>query len=425
LIIEVFQGFFLFFSILIVVSLIRHYIFTFSVLRQLRKPQKQVALQGTSFEPTVSILIPAHNEEKVIGQLIQCIVELTYPQNKLQVIVIDDASSDKTGEIAESYSKKYSYINTLHREPKSGGRGKASALNFGLKYAIGEIVLCFDSDYLPQGNFVEKLVKEFVNPTVGAVQGRPVVMNEPKNMVTRLVALERIGGYRVDQEARNVLGLVPQFGGTAGGFRRSLIESLGGFDETMLTEDTDLTFQIYLEGFNVSYAGDAECYEEAVDSWKSYWRQRHRWARGHMEVCFKHAFKVLKSKKLNSKQKIDGLLLLHIYFMPIITSIAFLIGATLIFLGRSQFVDILWLSLPLSFYSFVGNFAPFFEVGIGAYLDGRTRIQWLAPLLIFAFLYNLLICTKAFFDLLISKILRKKGSRWSKTEHKGNGNRYI
>jgi cellulose synthase/poly-beta-1,6-N-acetylglucosamine synthase-like glycosyltransferase len=272
---------------------------------------------------------------------------------------------------------------------------------------------------------VEKLVKEFVDPTVGAVQGRPVVLNEAQNVVTRLVTLERIGGYRVDQEARDNLGLIPQFGGTVGGFRRSVLEKLGGFDESMLTEDTDLTFQVYLAGFKVRYAGDAECYEEAVDSLKAYWRQRHRWARGHMQVFFKHALSVLRSKKLNAKEKIDGLLLLNVYFMPVITLVSFFVGVSLILLQNSQLVNALWFLAPVSFYSVVGNFAPFFEIGIGAYLDGRTRIQWLVPLLLFSYLYNILICTKAFLDLFAAKMLGKGQGNWAKTSHIGNGNRYI
>jgi cellulose synthase/poly-beta-1,6-N-acetylglucosamine synthase-like glycosyltransferase len=195
-------------------------------------------------------------------------------------------------------------------------------------------------------------------------------------------------------------------------------------DESMLTEDTDLTFQIYLAGYKIRYAGDAECYEEAVDTWKAYWRQRHRWAKGHMQVCFKHEYKVLTSKKLKWKVKIDGLLLLHIYFMPILTFLSFLIGGFLILFG-SPIAGALWFVVLVSFYSFVGNYAPFFEIGVGAYLDGRKRVQWLAPLLIFSFLYNVLICTKAFFDLIVGKLLDKSNSDWEKTAHLGNGNRYI
>jgi hypothetical protein len=143
-----------------------------------------------------------------------------------------------------------------------------------------------------------------------------------------------------------------------------------------------------------------------------------------MQVCFKHAFKVLTSKKLKLKVKIDGLLLLHIYFMPIITLLSFLTGGFLILFG-SPIAGALWFVVAISFYSFVGNYAPFFEVGIGVYLDGRKRLQWLAPLLIFVFLFNVLICTKAFFDLFVGKLFGSSKGDWEKTEHLGNGNRYI
>ena len=416
---------FILLTALMIVYLIRHYVFTLTVLRRAKNAQKVDVVANAEFEPTVSILIPARDEEKVIGRLLQRMVELTYPKDKLQVIVIDDGSSDSTGRIADEYSSRYGFIEVLHREKRDGGKGKAAAMNAGFKHSTGEIILCFDADYYPQKDIVEKLAKEFADPNVGAVQGRVVVLNEPQNIVTRLVALERIGGYRVDQEARNDLGLIAQFGGTVGGFRRSLLESLGGWDESTLAEDTDLTFRVYLAGYKVHYVGDAECYEEAVDNWKAYRQQRYRWARGHMQCCFKHSLKVLKSKNLRVKEKIDGLLLLNVYFMPVIVLVSFIIGVPLIFFVSSKLVGALWFSMPISLYSFVGNFAPFFEVGIGAYLDGRTRIQWLIPLLIFTFCYNIPICTKAFLDLLVSKILRKDHNIWVKTSHLGNGNSYI
>ena len=424
MIIEALEAVFLFATALMIAYLIRHYIFTLTVLKRNKKDSSPVAT-NLKYEPTVSILLPARDEAQVIERLLQRVTKLTYPHHKLQVIAIDDASSDATGHIAEEFSKCHSFIEVLHRDEKTGGIGKAAAMNAGLRRATGEIVLCFDADYYPQRDIVQKLVREFVDPSVGAVQGRPVVWNEAQNAVTRLVTLERIGGYRVDQEARDNLGLIPQFGGTVGGFRRSILEDLGGFDESMLTEDTDLTFHIYLAGFKVRYVGDAECYEEAVNSWKAYWRQRHRWARGHMQVCFKHTPRVLRSKKLNAKEKIDGLLLLHVYFMPVLTLVAFIAGVSLIIAHSSQLVNALWLFMPLSFYSIVGNFAPFFEIGIGAYLDGRTRIQWLIPLLIFAYFYNILICTKALLDILVAKILRRSQSDWAKTHHMGDGNSYI
>ena len=423
MIIEALEIVFLILTAIMIAYLVRHYIFTLAVLRSANKKQPLPTIE-VKFEPTVSILIPAFNEEKVIGRLLSRIANLTYPKDKLQVIVINDASSDQTGKIADEYKNKYPFMKILHRDRSNGRRGKASAMNHGFSKCTGEIVLCFDADYYPQKDIVETLVKEFVDPKVGAVQGRVVVLNEPQNIITRLVALERVGGYRVDQEARDILGLIAQFGGTVGGFRRSVLYSLQGWDASVLAEDTDLTFRVYLAGYKIRYGVEAECYEEAVDNWESYWRQRYRWAKGHMQCFFKHSWGVLRSKNLNAKEKLDGLMLLSVYFMPILALLSLLIGIPLIFLG-SPLAGALWLSVPVSLYSFVGNFAPFFEVGVGLYLDGRTRTQWLIPLLIFTFFINVPLCLKAFFDVLYSRILGRNKNVWIKTHHSGNGNCYI
>lgn len=409
----------------LVAYMLRHYIFTMVVLRHVKNPQLTNTSAKVWYQPIVSILVPARNEEHVLGKLLERLTRLTYPKDRLEIIIIDDASSDQTGRIADEYSQKSNFISVIHRHPGIGGIGKAAAMNAGFRCTKGEIILCFDADYLPCPDIVEKLVKEFADPKVGAVQGRPVVQNEPQNVITRMIALERIGGYRVDQEARNILKLVPQFGGTIGGFRRCILVDLGGFDEKMLTEDTDLTFSIYLKGYKIRYVSDAECYEEAVNTLGAYWRQRLRWAHGHMQVCCKHAFNVLKSKKLSNREKIDGLLLLHVYFMPVLTLFASIIAIPLIISESSALVSALWLFIPISSYSFVGNFAPFFEIGVGVYLDGRKRLQWLNPLLIFIFLFNVLICTKAFFDIIIEKLLRRTHVKWAKTEHLGYGSQYL
>lgn len=380
--------------------------------------------ENIAYQPTVSILIPARNEERVIGRILQRITELTYPKDKLQVIVIDDCSSDATGEIAESYAKNYKYITVLRRSSVEGGRGKASALNFGGRYAKGEIILLFDADYYPQKDIVEKLVREFADPKVGAVQGRVVVLNEPKNLVTRIVALERIGGYRVDQQARENFGLIAQFGGTVGGVRRSLLESLGGWDENILAEDTDMTFRIYLAGYKVRYVLNAESYEEAVESWRAYWRQRYRWAKGHMQCAFKHFIAVLKSKNLRFPEKIDALLLLNVYFLPVMVLFSWILSFILLLLKTPLFTPSLML-ISIILYSSSGNFAPFFEVAIGGYLDGRTRACWLLPLFLLTSLYNILICTKALLDLIASKLMGRREDCWIKTMHNGYGNFYI
>ena len=398
--------------------LMRHYIFSLVVLHD-KKGQRQYALHGLSYRPTVSILVPARNEEAVVGRLLHRITQLTYPKDKLEVVLIDDASTDNTGRIADEFAKAYGFIKVLRRGQDVGGKGKSGALNDGAKHTNGEIVILFDADYHPQIDIVENLTGYFVDPEVGVVQGRITVLNEPTTLVSRLVALERIGGYRVDQPARDRLGLIPQCGGSVCGIRRSLLEYLGGWDEKMLTEDTDLTFQAYEAGYKVRYAIEAECYEEAVVNWRSYWRQRHRWAKGHMQCFFKHFLPFMKSRNLRFWEKVDGLLILGMYFVPILVGLSWIFGAVVFFMYPVDWFSSIWTLIPIFTYSGAGNFASFFEVGAGIYLDRRVRTSWIVPVLLLAFVVNVFICSKALFDLVTSKITGRKAHDWTKTVHTG------
>jgi len=411
-------------SLLILVMLaylVRHYAFTLIAVFY-RRGQRHFISHVADYYPKVSILLPARNEEQVIERLLQRMVELTYPKENLEVIAIDDGSTDQTGLIMDRFAKIYRYIKVVRRI--EGPHGKSRALNDGLKQATGEVVLCFDADYFPQRDIVEKLAVYFADPEVGAVQGRVTVLNEQDSLVSKIVTLERIGGYRVDQVARDDLRLIPQFGGTVGGFRRSLIQSLGGWNPNILAEDTDLTFKVYLAGYKVRYVNDAECYEEAVRDWSSYWKQRYRWARGHMQCAFSHLVSLIKSRRIGFWEKVDGTLLLNIYFVPVLIGLAWGAGVLAYFIEPPWWTPYFWGSVFMFSYSSVGNFAPFFEIGMGAYLDKRNRIYWLIPALLIAFVLNVFICTKAFIDLALS-CLRGDRYSWVKTVHNGNGNHYL
>jgi len=404
----------------------RHLIFTYQAL--FSKPQqflKSFRRICGVYTPKVTILIPAHNEQFVIGKILERMIELTYPKDKLEVIVIDDGSTDATGEIADSYADKYNYIKVIHR-PR-GGEGKPAALNDGVKFATGEIVLTFDADYYPQLDIVEKLVAPFVDPEVGAVQGRVTVLNEEESLVSKIVTLERIGGYRIDQQARDELTLIPQYGGTVGGFRREALEKVGGWDGSMLTEDTDLTIRLILHGYQIRYLNDAEAYEEAVTSWRAYWNQRYRWAKGHMQCAFKHLRNILIAKHLSIYEKAELSLLLCIYFMPIMVLAAWIVGVGAYLTHEAPFFltdfgRYYFFTVSIFTYSTVGNFAPFFEVGSGVYMDDRKRLFWLLPALLFAFIIMAFCCTKAAVDLLLAG---NKKHKWNHTLHNGNGHNHM
>ncbi|RLG93719.1 glycosyltransferase family 2 protein [Candidatus Bathyarchaeota archaeon] len=412
--------------VFMIAYMIRHLIFTYQALfakpKQFLSSHRRIA---GIYTPKVSILIPAHNEQYVIGKLLERMTELTYPKDKLEVIVIDDGSTDATGEIADSYAEKYSYIKVIHRP--GGGEGKPTALNEGVKFATGEIILTFDADYYPQLDIVEKLVAPFVDPEVGAVQGRVTVLNEEESIVSKIVTLERIGGYRIDQQARDELILIPQYGGTVGGFRKEALEKVGGWDPTMLTEDTDLTIKLILHGYQIRYVNEAESYEEAVTSWRAYWNQRYRWAKGHMQCAIKHLKNVFKAEHLSLYEKIELTLLLCIYFMPVMVLVAWIIGVGAYLSHETVFFTTnlcryYFFVLSVFTYSTIGNFAPFFEVGSGAYMDERKRLLWLLPALSFAFFIMVFCCTKALIDLILTK---NKMHRWTHTIHNGNGYNHI
>ena len=412
--------------IFMIAYMFRHLIFTYQAL--FSKPQRFLeSFRRTIgvYTPVVSILIPAHNEELVIGKILERMMNLTYPKDKLEVIVIDDGSTDATGKVADEFAETYDYIKVVHRP--NGGGGKPAALNDGIKFARGEIILTFDADYYPQIDIVEKLVAPFIDPEVGAVQGRVTVLNEDDSIVSKVVTLERIGGYRIDQQARDELSLIPQYGGTVGGFRKKALEEVGGWDPSMLTEDTDLTIRLILKGYQIRYVNDAESYEEAVSSWRAYWNQRYRWAKGHMQCALKHLKDITLAKHLSIYEKIELTLLLCIYFMPVMVLVAWIVGVGAYLSHESLFftMDIAryyFYTLSIFTYSAVGNFAPFFEVGSGAYMDNRRRLAWLLPALWFAFFIMVFCCTKAAIDLLIA---RNNRHRWNHTFHNGNGHNYI
>jgi len=396
-----------------VVYLLRHYVFTAIVLCFGRSSDN---IFESDCKPVVSVVIPARNEEKVISRLLRRIAEFTYPKEKLRVVVVDDGSSDDTGKLIDEFAEQYSFIRVLHRQ-RSEAKGKPAALNEALRHVAGDFVYFFDADYIPEQNILEKLNSAFSDPNVGAVQGRIKVLNEGK-LVSMVVSLERVGGYRVDQLARDILGLIPQFGGTVGGVRCSLLQLLGGFDANILAEDTDLTFRVYLAGFKIRYVLSAESYEEAVEGWRHYWRQRYRWSRGHMQCAFKHLLPLMKSKNLTLREKLDGFLLLNVYFVPVLVGFGWLLGALSFLLGYGLWVGYTALVVTL-IYLASGNIAPLSEVIVGAILDKRGRLCRYLPFMLFAFFLNVLICTKALIDILIAKICGRTSAKWDKTVHKG------
>jgi len=396
----------------------RHYVFSFAAIKH-RSEEPFVEREVLSKLPFVSILVPAHNEERVIGRLLQRLTELTYPKDKFEVIVVDDHSEDATSQIVKSYVLRYpDLIKVVNRDV--GGNGKAEALNVGLRFAVGDFVCCFDADYFPQADILEKMLPYFSNPHVGVVQGRVSVLNEKESWIARIVALERIGGYRVSQYARDRLGLVSQFAGTVGMIRRDLLLRFGGFNPKVLAEDTDLTLRFRLAQYKVKYVNYAESGEEGVVKPRQYWGQRSRWAKGHMQCAFEHVPHLLRSKKMSMKEKIDGLMLLCVYFVPVLFMLSWF-SLFVLFLVNPPTLLPYWMALVVSvFFALNGDIAPFLEVVAGAVCDGRKKLILYTPLLFIAYVVNVFVCWKVFSELVFAKLTGRGTNHWNKTVHNGD-----
>jgi cellulose synthase/poly-beta-1,6-N-acetylglucosamine synthase-like glycosyltransferase len=418
-------------SVLVVYS-IRHFIFTLNRLFFEQRIYYQDIIDSDL--KSITILIPMHNEEKVARQILDLLVvsvypnenvgkdarkildllvDADYPHEKLEIIPINDFSSDETRIILDDYASRYPFIRPLHRY--EGERGKPAALNEAMKMAKGEIIIVFDADYLPPKGILKDIAVFFNDPEVGAVMGRVVPVNTRTNILTRLLDLERTGGYQVDQQARYNMKLIPQYGGTVGGFRKDVVTALGSFDTKILAEDTELTFRLLTRGWKVIYANRAECYEEAPETWNVRARQIRRWSRGHNQVMFRYLWPLIVSSHLSKKEKIDGLLLLFVYAVPLVLLLALCDSLVLFFLGEMQIIAGVFAIIFVGAYNTFGNFAPFYQIGIAALLDGATKRVLLLPMLIFNYFFNTWYIAIGFFEAVVD-IVTGRSVKWLKTK---------
>ncbi len=388
----------------------RHYRFTTNRLAGRQRLYYQDLVDSDL--PGLTVLVPMHNEERVAKQCLATLLRCEYPRDRLEIVPINDHSEDRTGEIIDAIAAENPEIRPLHRD--KGHRGKPAALNEALQTASGEIVLVFDADYLPSRGALRDLAISFKDPEVGAVMGRVIPINTRSNLLTRLLDLERSGGYQVDQQARHNLRLMPQYGGTVGGFRRDLVLAFGGFDPRALAEDTDLSYRLYTRGWKVVYANRVECYEEVPETWEVRSRQIRRWSRGHNFTMFKQCGPLLRSKFLSPAQKLDAMLLLLIYTVPVFLFTGIIDSVILFFLGEMQIVESLLVFLFVAAYNSFGNFAPFYQIGTASLLDGVTHRIRLLPFLMFYFLLNIWTITGGFFQA-IGDRLRNRRVEWEKT----------
>jgi cellulose synthase/poly-beta-1,6-N-acetylglucosamine synthase-like glycosyltransferase len=246
--------------------------------------------------PRVTVQLPIFNEQYVVERLLDSICKLKYPQDKLDIQVLDD-STDETVDVAQSLVERYaalgSRITYHHRENREGY--KAGALAEGMKTAQGEFIAIFDADFAPPEDFLMRTIHHFTDPNVGMVQTRWTHINRNYSFLTEVEAILLDGHFVLEHSGRARTGLFFNFNGTAGVWRRRAIEEAGGWQHDTLTEDTDLSYRAQLKGWKFIYLQDVECPAELPVEMTAFKTQQARWAKGLIQTGKKILPQVLRS----------------------------------------------------------------------------------------------------------------------------------
>jgi peptidoglycan-N-acetylglucosamine deacetylase len=251
------------------------YVLTYiSAIKNKQEPYKEKEL------PSISVLIPAYNEEKSIKATLNSILESNYPQNKLEIIIIDNASKDNTLKIAKKFVKEFKGKNKI-KILSEKQQGKGYALNLGISKANNEIILSMDADTFVEPYSLKNMVKYFKDPQVMSVSPA-IVIHNPKNIIQRVQYIEYVIGLflRKTFAILNAIHITP---GAFSAYRASFFKKYGGYDTDNITEDLELAMRIQYQGYKIENSPESPAYTIAPNKFSHLLKQRRRWYVGLMK----------------------------------------------------------------------------------------------------------------------------------------------
>ncbi|MGQ4382641.1 bifunctional polysaccharide deacetylase/glycosyltransferase family 2 protein [Streptomyces sp. SAS_270] len=246
--------------------------------RHFRQRNKRRFSWGPEVTRPVSVIVPAYNEKECIENTINSLTQSTHP---IEIIVVDDGSTDGTAALVEAMGVPN--VRVIRQE----NAGKPAALNNGVRNASYDIVVMMDGDTVFEPDTVRQLVQPFANEDVGAVAGNAKVGNRD-TVIGAWQHIEYVMGFNLDRRMYDLLRCMPTIPGAIGAFRRDAVLEVGGMSEDTLAEDTDITIAMHRKGWRVVYQEHARAWTEAPGSLKQLWSQRYRWSYGTMQALWKH-----------------------------------------------------------------------------------------------------------------------------------------
>ena len=380
------------------------------------KKQKPVIPYEEEELPFVSIFIPAHNEEYTIESTVRSVCQSEYSKNNeinYEVIVINDGSTDSTGEILSNLKNEFPQLKIVTRHPPRSGKGKGFVLNDALTLSRGEIIGVFDADTRIKTDYLMNIV-QYLNGDVDGVQSRVEMFNNNENYLARMQHLE-FGSFGNTLIAKDNLGYTGFLGGNGQFVKKDAIINSGRWDGFAVTEDLNLAIKIILQGGKIRYCKEYSVYQEAVTEWRAFFRQRTRWAIGNFETLFVYFPEIIRSKisigkKFNILEHISfysfNLLIFFGFIVTIINVISWftLQGATVIRMEAP---------FAVGFLSFIAFFPAIFI----AFARDKPTIQEFFKDIVKYYIYCFHLIP--LFFLTMNTMITRKERKWAKTEHKG------
>lgn len=378
-------------------------------LRSLRIAKK---LKGQSYQPLVSVLVPAWNEEVGIVSTVESILKNDY--KNIEVVIINDGSTDETEkrikEFAVKNRAKYKRTNKslIYVYKENGGKGKA--LNYGLKKARGEIIVTVDADSIADSQMISRLVHYFADDKVDSVVGNVKVAGSV-TFINLLQRLEYLFGF-YHKRAHSFLGAEYIYGGACAAFRKSTVfDALGPFDDTSITEDIEMSMRTRYHGLRSVYANDAICYTEGASSIMGLVKQRLRWKKGRFEAFLKYRRMFFSTNMRHNKW-------LSWFVLPF----ALLAEIQLLFepIGLTLLVLYSFITGDYSSIILGALFIGIMYLVVGLFTE-RARNWWILPILPFTWAIFYALVWIEYMALLksLAATIRAEGIAWQKWQRKG------
>lgn len=379
------------------------------------KKQKEVTPYETL--PFVSIFIPAHNEEYTIEKTVRSVCQTQYhieDEPQYEIIVVNDGSTDSTGDILANLKDEYPQLKIVTRHPPRSGKGKGFVLNDALTLSRGEIIGVFDADTNIKPDYLMTVI-QYLNGDVDGVQTRVKMFNKDENFLARMQHVE-FASFGNTLVAKDNLSFTGFLGGNGQFVKKEAIINCGRWDGFAVTEDLNLAIKIILNGGKIRYCGECAVYQEAITDWKAFFRQRVRWAIGNFETLFVYLPQILRSK-INLTKKFNVIEHISFYSFNLLIFFGFVIT---ILNAISWFffhnVTLIRMEAPL-IVGILSAIAFFPGIIIALLRDHPTAGEFIKDIVkYYIYCFHLI----PLFFLTMYSMMTRKERKWAKTVHKGD-----